>query len=87
MSTKAHTGILFKHSPARSTPSSSCSIQGLIFVVDSNDRERIGEARDELEKMVRVLDWNGGSVGLPSPPLSFSPLSIQPVSFRIALRG
>ena len=26
--------------------------QGLIFVVDSNDRERIGEARDELQKMV-----------------------------------
>merc|ERR1711874_586737 len=24
--------------------------QGLIFVVDSNDRERIGEARDELNK-------------------------------------
>ena len=26
--------------------------QGLIFVVDSNDRERIGEARDELQKML-----------------------------------
>ena len=26
--------------------------QGLIFVVDSNDRERIGEAHDELNKMV-----------------------------------
>lgn len=26
--------------------------QGLIFVVDSNDRERIGEARDELSKML-----------------------------------
>jgi len=26
--------------------------QGLIFVVDSNDRERINEARDELSKMV-----------------------------------
>ena len=26
--------------------------QGLIFVVDSNDRERIGEAREELQKMV-----------------------------------
>ena len=25
---------------------------GLIFVVDSNDRERIGEARDELQRMV-----------------------------------
>ena len=26
--------------------------QGLIFVVDSNDRERILEAKDELDKMV-----------------------------------
>ncbi len=29
--------------------------QGLIFVVDSNDRERIVEAREELNKMVRLL--------------------------------
>ena len=26
--------------------------QGIIFVVDSNDRERIGEARDELQRML-----------------------------------
>ena len=26
--------------------------QGLIFVVDSNDRERIAEARDELNRML-----------------------------------
>ncbi|VEL30625.1 unnamed protein product [Protopolystoma xenopodis] len=26
--------------------------QGLIFVIDSNDRERIGEAADELNKML-----------------------------------
>ena len=26
--------------------------QGLIFVVDSNDRERINEAKEELQKMV-----------------------------------
>eukprot|EP01027_Heterolobosea_sp_BB2_P025628 GEZU01039332.1.p1 GENE.GEZU01039332.1~~GEZU01039332.1.p1 ORF type:complete len:182 (-),score=64.14 GEZU01039332.1:137-682(-) len=26
--------------------------QGIIFVVDSNDRERIGEARDELHRML-----------------------------------
>ena len=25
---------------------------GLIFVIDSNDRERIGEAREELGKML-----------------------------------
>lgn len=29
--------------------------QGLIFVVDSNDRERIGEAQEELQKMVCTL--------------------------------
>ena len=29
--------------------------QGLIFVVDSNDRERIGEAQEELQKMVSIL--------------------------------
>ena len=27
--------------------------KGLIFVVDSNDRERIGEARDELHRMLQ----------------------------------
>lgn len=29
-----------------------CLFQGLIFVVDSNDRERIGEAREELMRML-----------------------------------
>ena len=28
------------------------SIAGLIFVVDSNDRERVVEARDELNRML-----------------------------------
>lgn len=27
-------------------------VSGLIFVVDSNDRERIGEAREELMRML-----------------------------------
>jgi hypothetical protein len=27
-------------------------VLGLIFVVDSNDRERVGEARDELQRML-----------------------------------
>ena len=27
-------------------------VEGLIFVVDSNDRERIGEAREELMRML-----------------------------------
>jgi len=29
-----------------------CTFAGLIFVVDSNDRERIGEAREELMRML-----------------------------------
>ena len=32
--------------------------QGLIFVVDSNDRERISEAKDELQKMVKIKYTN-----------------------------
>ena len=32
-----------------------CVFQGLIFVVDSNDRERVQEAHEELSKMVRLL--------------------------------
>jgi len=28
--------------------------QGLIFVVDSNDRNRIDQVRDELQKMVTI---------------------------------
>ena len=29
-------------------------IQGLIFVVDSNDRERVAESNEELNKMVGI---------------------------------
>lgn len=29
--------------------------QGLIFVVDSNDRDRVGEARDELHRMLNEV--------------------------------
>lgn len=29
--------------------------QGLIFVVDSNDRERVSEARDELHRMLNEV--------------------------------
>jgi hypothetical protein len=35
--------------------------QGLIFVVDSNDRDRVGEARDELHRMLNEVGL--GSVG------------------------
>ncbi|XP_002732341.2 ADP-ribosylation factor 5-like [Saccoglossus kowalevskii] len=31
----------------------TCLFQGLIFVVDSNDRERASEAQDELNKMLQ----------------------------------
>ena len=29
--------------------------QGVIFVVDSNDRDRVGEARDELHRMLNEV--------------------------------
>lgn len=32
-------------------------LQGLIFVVDSNDRERIQEAAEELQKMVIIKTY------------------------------
>ena len=36
----------------KNTMSCSQNTDGLIFVVDSNDRERIAEARDELNRML-----------------------------------
>ena len=38
------------HHPSLSIP--SLPAVGLIFVVDSNDRERMGEAREELNRML-----------------------------------
>ena len=38
--------------------------QDLIFVVDSNDRDRIGEARDELQRMLNEVRPEEGA---PSP--------------------
>lgn len=42
--------------PLRTRRSASCDpaslITGLIFVVDSNDRERVNEAREELSRML-----------------------------------
>uniref|UniRef100_A0A671L5S2 ADP-ribosylation factor 4-like n=1 Tax=Sinocyclocheilus anshuiensis TaxID=1608454 RepID=A0A671L5S2_9TELE len=32
--------------------------QGLIFVVDSNDRERVAESAEELSKMVRIAPFS-----------------------------
>ena len=39
--------------------------QGLIFVVDSNDRDRIEEAKDELGRMVRTHHGTATSAHLP----------------------
>ncbi|KAI9089333.1 hypothetical protein QN277_027910 [Acacia crassicarpa] len=36
--------------------------QGLIFVVDSNDRERIAEARDELHRMLSEDELRGATL-------------------------
>lgn len=48
----------------------SCLVlpQGLIFVVDSNDRERVQESAEELQKMVGAGGgWSGGEGGVPQP--------------------
>jgi GTPase SAR1 family protein len=37
--------------------------QGLIFVVDSNDRDRVGEARDELHRMLNEVRGGRGGGG------------------------
>ncbi len=44
--------------------------QGLIFVVDSNDRDRIGEARDELHRMLNEVCAAG-------PPSTLSATTLQ----------
>ena len=36
--------------------------QGLIYVVDTNDRDRIGESRDELSKMLSEDELNNAIV-------------------------
>lgn len=50
-----HTGLqsyFFVINCQRKTKICFDTLQGLIFVVDSNDRERIGEAREELMRML-----------------------------------
>lgn len=39
--------------------------QGLIFVVDSNDRDRIGEARDELHRMLNEVRQRRSAAAAP----------------------
>jgi ADP-ribosylation factor protein 1 len=36
--------------------------QGLIFVVDSSDRKRVGEARDELQKLLLEYELRGAAL-------------------------
>lgn len=38
--------------------------QGLIFVVDSNDRDRIGEARDELHRMLNEVRHHAAAAAI-----------------------
>ena len=52
------------------SPPSLLMSQGLIFVVDSNDRERITEAQEELQKMVRPGLWLCGHVHITCPPVT-----------------
>ena len=62
--------------------------QGLIFVVDTNDRERIGEAAEELQKMLReeelreaVLLVFGNKQDLPNA------MSISEVTDKLGLHS
>ena len=41
-----------RRSPHRLPPTDFQNTQGIIFVVDSNDRERVSEAREELQRML-----------------------------------
>ena len=54
--------------------------QGLIFVVDSNDRERIGEARDELMRMLAEDELREAVLLIfANKQVSFVPPNIDPV--------
>lgn len=46
------THILSEPAQADSRPTDFQNTQGIIFVVDSNDRERVSEAREELQRML-----------------------------------
>lgn len=62
--------------PPGTSPSSPCRLltaawflpQGLIFVVDSNDRERVQESADELQKMVSGVGGEKWAPPRPPPP-------------------
>ena len=44
--------MCLSRSVAEFCPSDFQNTQGIIFVVDSNDRERVAEAREELQRML-----------------------------------
>jgi hypothetical protein len=49
-------------SPAKANVTDYTGCQGIIFVVDSNDRERISEARDELAELLKDNELSGVAV-------------------------
>ena len=54
---------------------------GLIFVVDSNDRERIGEARDELFRMLNEDELRDAALLVfANKQVKINPLSLCPLS-------
>ena len=58
--------------------------QGLIFVVDSNDRDRIGEARDELHRMLNEVRRAVCSLGSPCLLLVAQPPTLGTVQSSYA---
>ena len=68
--------------------------QGLIFVVDSNDRERAGEAKEELSKMLseqelqdaHLLVFASKQARLPPWPPEVAQLLTRPTGTGLAQR-
>jgi ADP-ribosylation factor family len=58
---------MYYASSATGSQHSAALLQGLIFVVDSNDRDRIGEARDELHRMLNEVQGALPTCGAAPP--------------------
>ena len=58
--------------------------QGLIFVVDSNDRDRIGEARDELHRMLNEVRRPAALMG--RDPIDYAPI-MHWAAVRLSTQG
>ena len=52
--------------------------QGLIFVVDSNDRDRISEARDELHRMLNEVGCHQALPSVMSGRLGLQSIQLYP---------